>query len=90
MEFGKAVLDAVLAQVIASGHLAAEAVASVGNGHSLGVVGEGVDQDRDIEVSESKSIRNCSLVTEVGERHEDAVDLVSVRSEQVCACVSFG
>jgi hypothetical protein len=90
VEVGKAVLDSVLATVVACGHLAAEAVASVGYGHSLGIVSESVDENRDVQISKAERVCDGPFVAKVWKSDENTVDLVAVSPEEICAGVGFG
>jgi hypothetical protein len=78
-----------LTEVIADRHLAAEAVAAVLDRHPGAFVAEGVDQDRHLQSRPAQRVRNRALVAEVRERHDHAVDLVTVLAKEVgaCACV---
>ena len=83
------VLDPVLAQVVAGAHLAAEAVAPVGDRHLVGGVLEGVHEHGHVQPGPAQRVRDGALVAEVGQRHEHAVDLVAVRAEEVGAEAGF-
>jgi hypothetical protein len=83
--------DAVLAQVVADRHLAAEGVAAVGlmvifAGSSLKAwISTGTSQPRP-----AQRVGDRALVAEVGQRHQHAVDLPRVLLEQVGALVRVG
>ena len=49
--------DAVLLEVIADAHLAAEGIAAVGDGHLAGVVGRRLDEHGDVQVRPCAGIR---------------------------------
>ena len=61
-------------------HLAAEAVAAVGDGHLAGGIGRRLDQHRHVEVGQAQGVGDAALVAEVRQRDDDAVDLVAVAS----------
>jgi hypothetical protein len=79
---GERVGDAVLLEVVADGHLAAEAVAAEGDGHLAGGIGRGLDEDGDVEVGEAEGVGEAALFAEVGQGDDDAVDLVGVLLEE--------
>jgi hypothetical protein len=82
VQLGERVGDAVLLEVVADGHLSAEAVAAEGDGHLAGVVGRGLDEDGDLEVGETEGVGEAALFPEVGQGDDDAVDLGGVLFEQ--------
>ena len=82
VELGERVGDAVLLEVVADRHLAAEAVAAEGDGHLAGVVGRGLDEDGDLEVGETEGVGEAALFAEVGQGDDDAVDLGGVLLEE--------
>jgi hypothetical protein len=84
------VRDAVLRQVVADGHLAAEAVPPIGDGHRADPVGEGVDQDRHAKVGQPQRVGDGPLVAEVGERDKHAVDVVAAAPEERRAALGIG
>ena len=51
----------------------------------LAIVVEGVDQHRHAQSGPAEGVGHGALVAEVGQRHQDAVDLVAVLLEQVGA-----
>ena len=53
--------------------------------HAADAVGEGVDEHGDVEPGPAQRVGDGALVAEVGERDEDAVDLVAVALERVGA-----
>ena len=87
---GERIADAVLAEVVADRHLAAEAVAAMLDRHAPALVREGVDEHRHVEVRPAQRVGHRPLVAEVRQRHEDAVDLVAAGPEQVGAGAAVG
>jgi hypothetical protein len=84
---GQRVRNAVLHQVVARAHLAAEAVAARGDGHRIGAVRRGLHQHRNLEPGEPDRIHNAALFAEVGQRYNDAVDLFRVLLEKLRAAL---
>ncbi len=84
------VLQAVLPQVVADRHLAAEAVAPVRDRHPLAGVGEGVHEHRHVEAGPAQRVGHGSLVAEVRQRHEHAIDAIGMRAKQVGAGARVG
>ena len=84
---GQAVFDAVLVQVVAGRHLAAERVAPPVQVHLGHVVVEGVDQHRHVQRGPAQRVGDGPLVAEVGQRHQHAVDAVTVLLEEVGAAL---
>jgi hypothetical protein len=76
------VANAVLAQVVAGRHLAAEAVAPVLDRQLVGGVGRRLHQHRNAEIGEAQRVGDRALVAEVGQGDDDAVDAVAVGFEQ--------
>ena len=81
-----------MAKVVASGHLSAEAIATIGDGHSLGIIAESVNQDRNVQFGEFNGIDDACLFTKVWKRDENSVNFVSVFLEEISAssCVGNG
>ena len=77
--------NAVLPQVVAGRHLAAEAVAPVGDLHVVGAVGRGLHQHRHLQRGVADSVGDAALFAEVRQRHDDAVDLVAMLAEELRA-----
>ena len=77
---GDRVRNAVLPQIVAGRHLAAEAVAAERNGHLLGIVGRGLDQHRHVQIRQAQGIGNGALFAEVRQGHDDAVDAIAIAS----------
>ena len=71
--------------LLQAAHLAAEAVAAHGDGHGVGAVGRGLHQHRNLEPGEADGVHDAALLAEVGQRDDDAVDLVGVLLEQLGA-----
>ena len=86
------VRDAVLLQVVADRHLAAEAIATEGDGHLASGVGCGLDKDRNVEVGEAEGVGEATLFAEVWQRDDDAVDFLRVKLEELGAllCILVG
>ncbi len=74
MQRGERVRDAVLHQVIAGRHLAAEAIAAVGDGHFAGGIGRGLNQHGYIQTRAAQGIGNGAFVAEVGQSDDNAID----------------
>ena len=89
VEARERVRDAVLLEVIADAHLAAEAVAAVGDGHAARRVGRRLDQDGNAQVGHAQRFGNAALLSEIGQRYDDAVDLVAIGAKQVGALPRF-
>ena len=79
---GERVGDAVLLEVVADRHLAAEAVAAEGDGHLAGCVGRGLDEHGNAEVGEAEGVGEAALFAEVGQGDDDAVDFGGVLLEE--------
>src|SRR5581483_8308947 len=77
------VRNAVLPQIVAGGHLAAEAVAAVSDRHFRGIVRRGLNEHRNAQIGEPQSIRNRALLAEVGQSHNNPVDAVTVAPEKI-------
>ena len=82
---GEGVGDAVLLEVVADGHLAAEGVAAEGDAHLAGGVGRGLDEDGDVEVGEAEGVGEAALFAEVWQGDDDAVDFLGVLLEELGA-----
>ena len=82
MQLGQRVGNAVLAQVVAGRHLAAEAVAPVLDRHLAGLIGRRLDQHRHAEIGEPQRVGDGALVAEVRQRDDHAVDAVAIGLEQ--------
>ena len=80
---GKGVRNAVLLQVVADAHLAAEAVAAVGDEHPLRIVRKGVNQHRDVQVGQPQRVSHGAFLAEIRQGDDDAVDAVAVLAKQV-------
>ncbi len=89
MQRGERVGDAVLLEIVAGRHFAAEAVAAIGDGHLAGRVGRGLDQDGNVERGEAKRVGDGTLVAEIGQGDDDAVDHAGFRTEQLRAALGF-
>ena len=87
---GQGIADAVLAEIVADGHLAAKAVAAVADGHLAAVVVEGVDEDGDVEAGPAQGVGDGAFVAEIRQGDEDAVNFVAMRLEQVGAFLGVG
>ena len=48
----------------------------IGDGHVVGAVGRGLHQHRNLEPGKADGVDNAALFAEVGQRDDDAVDLV--------------
>ena len=82
---GERVRNAVLLEVIAGAHLAAEAVAAVADGHQAGGIGRGLHQHGHVEVGQAQGVGDGALVAEIRQRDDDAVDVVAAALEEVGA-----
>ncbi len=82
---GQRVRNPVLPQIVAGGHLAAEAVATVGNRHLRWRVGSGLDQHRNPKGGQSNCVSNRALVAEIRQRDDDSVNRIRVRAEELGA-----
>src|SRR3989304_9947746 len=81
--------DAVLPEVVASGDLPAKAVTPTSHEHLAGLIGIRVDQDRHVETRHADGICHSSLLTEIRQAYDDAVDLVGVFPKEVRAFASI-
>ena len=87
---GEGVADAVLGQVVARRHLAAEAVAAMLDAHPARLVGKRVNEHRHVQPGQAQGIRDSPLVAEVRQGDEDAVDLSAVGLEELGALLRVG
>ena len=87
---GERIGNAVLREVVARRHLAAEAVAPVGDGHPRRRVGGRLNQHRHVQAGQPQGVRDAALVAEIRQRDDHAVDLVAVLLEEVGAGHRFG
>ena len=62
VQCGEGVRDAVLAEVVAGGHLAAEAVAAEVDGHLRGIVWRGLDQHRHTQIGQAQASRQSPVL----------------------------
>ena len=76
------VRDPVLSEVVARGHLAAEAIAPRRNGHLPWDIRCSLHKHRHIEPCEPQRIRDGALVAEIRKRYDDAIDFVAMFLEQ--------
>ena len=76
------VLDAVLREHVAAGHLAAERVAAGFDAHERGIVARRLDEDGHVQTRKPQRFRYRALVAEVGERDYDAGNPVRVLAEE--------
>ena len=83
------VADAILAQVVADAHLAAETIAAPVDGHMHWIVRECVHEHRHVKSGKSYCIGNGALVAKIRQRHEYAVYLVTVLPEHLATQPSF-
>jgi hypothetical protein len=77
--------NAVLQQVVAGRHLAAERVAAVGDGHQAGLVGEGLHEHRHVEAGPPQGVRDGPLVAEVRQGDDHAGNPLPMLLEQLGA-----
>ena len=82
---GERVGEAVLAQVAAGRDLAAEGVAAALQVEGGDVIGVGLQEDGHIEPGEAHRVGDALLVAEVGQHHEDTLDVLAVRVEELGA-----
>ena len=87
---GERIGNAVLHEVVAGAHFAAEAVAAGGDGHGVRAVGRGLDEHRNLEAGEANGVDDAALFAEVGQGDDDAVDFVGVLLEELGAPLRFG
>ncbi len=66
-------------------HLATEGVTAILDRHVLLVVGESVDQHGHIQLGPAHGVGDGTLVAEIGQCDQHAVDLVAVGTKQVGA-----
>ena len=71
-------------------HFAAETIAARGDGHGVGAVGRGLHEYRNLEAGEADGVDDAALFTEVGQRDDDAVDLIGMLLEQLGAALRLG
>ena len=82
---GDRVRNAVLPQIVAGRHLAAEAVAAERDRHLAGIVRRGLDQHRHVQIGQAQGIGDGPLFAEVRQGHDHAVDAIAIAFEQVGA-----
>ena len=75
----------VLRQIVAGAHLAAEAIAPHGDGHVVGAIGRGLDEHGYVQAGGPQRLHLAALFTKIGQRDDDAVDLVAVAVKQLRA-----
>ena len=90
VERGERIGDAVLREIVAGRHLAAEAIAAVGDGHLAGRIGRGLHQHGHVETGHAQGIGDGALVAEIGQCDDDAVDCVAMLLEELGAARGFG
>jgi hypothetical protein len=78
-------VNAVLHHVVAGRHLAAKAVAAVGNLHIRCPVGGRLHQHRHLQRRVAQGIHNPALFAEVGECNNDAVNFIAMLTEEITA-----
>ena len=74
MQRGQGVWYAVLVEVVARGHFAAETVAAIPDRHPVLSVGSGLYQHRHVQPRQAKRVRYRAFVSEIGKRDDDALD----------------
>ncbi len=79
----QAVLEAVLHEVVAGRHLAAEGITPVFHRHLPRLVGERMHEDRHVQARPAHDVGDGPFVAEIRQRHQHADDLVAVLLEQV-------
>ena len=89
VQSGEGIVYPVLAQIIAAAHLAAEAVAAVLDAQFLDIIAPGMDQNGDVQVGPAEDVGDGALVTEVGQSHHHAFDLILVLDEEIGAGPRF-
>ena len=89
VERREGVRNAVLHQVVAGGHLSAEAVAAIGDLHVVGAVRRGLHQHRHLQCGVADGVDDAALLAEIRQRDDDAVDLLAVLAEKLGATSSF-
>src|SRR6185437_5197438 len=72
MPGGERIGNAVLHQVVAGAHLAAEAVAAVADGHQARRIGGRLHQDGNVQAGHAEGVGNGALIAEIGERDDNA------------------
>ena len=82
--------NAVLVEVVADGQLAAEGVAAVERVELVQLVVAGLHEDGHAQLGELQGVDHAELIAEVGQGHDDAVDLVAVLVEEVGALAGVG
>ena len=85
MQCSQRIRNSVLRKVVARGHFSAETVAPVSNGHLGRRVRRGLHQHRHAEVRHPQRFGNGTLIAEVRQRHDDAVDFLSMLLKQLRA-----
>src|SRR5215831_5588430 len=80
---------AVLAEIVGGAHLAAEAVPPVADAHGARVVGKGMQQNRNVESAPAQHVGDSALISEIGERDQNAVYLISPAAKQFSAEASL-
>jgi hypothetical protein len=70
-----------LIQVVADGYLTAEGITATGGRQFVYAVRKGVYQNRHVQARELDCVDDAKFIAEVGERDQNAVDLVPVGLE---------
>ena len=87
MQSSHRVRNAVLAQIVAGGHLSAKAIATEGNRHLLCIIWRRLNQHRDAQIGKAQGISNGALFTEIRQRDNDAVNAIAVLLEEIRAAM---
>src|SRR5262249_23185786 len=85
MHAGQRITQAVLFQIIADRHFAAEAVASVPNRHLLAFVIERMNEHWNVKVGPTQRVSYCAFISEIGQCHQYSAYLVTMSFEQIGA-----
>ncbi len=77
--------NAVLAQVVAQGDLAAEAVAAGRQPHLVEIVFLGLYQHRHVQAGETQGFRHRFFITKVRQQHHHTVNTIAMGTKQLGA-----
>ena len=81
--------NAILIEVVADGNLSAESITALVERHLVVLVVAGLYQNGYAEVGHRNSVDDANLETEIRQRHDDTVNLITVLTEEFGALQSI-